>query len=74
MDITDFQPFEVAGFTLGGYKFPDGSVNFGETSFLKIPKEITCNKVTYTLEEVKEFPKKDTQNKPDRIFFNAEYV
>ena len=70
MDITDFNPYEIAGFTLTGWKDSKGKIDIGDQVIDEFPNCITCNDVLYTLEEITE-SEHDSQG---RVFCNAEYV
>lgn len=69
IDITSVAPADVAGFDLACYKHKDGSFHFRDHIVGELPKEMKCNKMVYTLENVKEFPQED-----GRIFINACYA
>lgn len=68
MDIKDFKPFEIGGFTLTGWKDGERKIKLKDGSTIDFPPTITCNSVVYTLEETVEFPHAD-----GKIFLNLEY-
>jgi hypothetical protein len=53
MNITEFSPGDVAGFDLAAWKLPDGTYKLGSGKIVtEFPKEITCNNIVYTFEEI----------------------
>jgi len=72
MNITDFDPYDIAGFTLNGKINKDtGYVELQKKKLKNIPETIECNGVSYTLEYVDRYDDEEFEKYRQ---FNAEYV
>jgi hypothetical protein len=71
IDITSFAPMDVAGFDLACHKTKDGRFRFRDHIVGELPKEVKCNNIVYTLEDVKEFEKDEDKGE---TFCNALYA